>query len=148
MCGINGYMNPAGLAQSDIETMNNALRHRGPDDEGLFINAARTVGLGHKRLSIIDLASGQQPITNEDGTLTIVFNGEIYNYAEVKQLLREKHTFTTQSDTEVILHLFEERGVDCLQYLRGMFALAIHDKRNDRLFAARDHFGQKPVFYV
>jgi asparagine synthase (glutamine-hydrolysing) len=147
MCGINGYLNPAGVTSDHIEAMNHALRHRGPDDEGVFISTDRTVGLGHKRLSIIDLSSGHQPMTNEDGTLTIVFNGEIYNFKEIRDNLADTHSFSTQSDTEVILHLYEEKGVDCLRYLRGMFSFAIYDSRNEKLFAARDHFGQKPFFY-
>lgn len=147
MCGISGYVTPHGVAMSDIEKMNGFLSHRGPDDEGMMIGSDRKAGLGHKRLSIIDLSSGHQPMTNEDGSLSITFNGEIYNYREIRKSLVERHEFVTRSDTEVILHLYEEKGVECLKYLRGMFAFAIHDGRNGRVFAARDHFGQKPFYY-
>lgn len=147
MCGISGYINPSGVSKHDIELMNDAVRHRGPDDEGIFINTDHTVGLGHKRLSIIDLSSGHQPMTTEDGRLAITFNGEIYNFKEIKESLAKNHRFKTQSDTEVLLYLYEEKGVQCLKYLRGMFAFAIYDTWNKKLFAARDHFGQKPFYY-
>ena len=147
MCGITGYITTGGVNKALIETMNTAIAHRGPDGEGIFISEDHTAGLGHRRLSIIDLDSGRQPMTNEDGTLWITFNGEIYNYREIRQQLEARHSFTTQSDTEVILHLYEEKGEQCLQDLRGMFSLAIYDTRNHTLFAARDHLGQKPFFY-
>ena len=127
--------------------MNEALRHRGPDDSGVYMDPDGDTGLGHRRLSIIDLDGGQQPISDEDGTLTIVFNGEIYNYREVKKRLGSHHRFQTKSDTEVILHLYEEKGTSCLRFLRGMFAFAIYDSRLKRLFVARDHLGQKPLYY-
>ena len=125
--------------------MTSVLAHRGPDDEGIYINM--DVGFGHRRLSIIDLEGGQQPMSNEDGTLWITFNGEIYNYRELRKELEDRHEFKTKSDTEVVLHLYEEKGSDCLKYLRGMFAFAIYDFREKRLFLARDHLGQKPLYY-
>ena len=125
--------------------MCDAIRHRGPDDEGLFVSGP--VGIGMRRLSIIDLPGGHQPISNETGHLTIVFNGEIYNYAALRrELLGRGHLFKTHSDTETILHLFEEEGAECLQRLRGMFAFAIHDGRDGSLFLARDRFGVKPLY--
>lgn len=127
--------------------MNRMLRHRGPDDEGMYIDESGTVGLGQRRLSIIDLDGGHQPMCNEDGTLWITFNGEIYNFEEIKARLSQPHRFKTRSDTEVVLHLYEEKGEDCVKELRGMFALAIYDTRRKRLFMARDHLGQKPLFY-
>jgi asparagine synthase (glutamine-hydrolysing) len=147
MCGINGYINPSGISSNDIDLMNRLLQHRGPDDSGIYINTDRTVGLGHRRLSIIDLDGGRQPMCNEDQTLWITFNGEIYNFQEIKTRLQQPHQFKTRSDTEVILHLYEEIGADCVKELQGMFALAIYDTRNKKLFIARDHLGQKPLYY-
>ncbi|MDM8553130.1 asparagine synthase (glutamine-hydrolyzing) [Desulfococcaceae bacterium HSG7] len=147
MCGITGYMNPHGVVADDIELMNNTLRHRGPDDSDAYISADSTAGLGHRRLSIIDLSGGRQPMSNEDKTLHITFNGEIYNFQDVKASLRQTHQFKTKSDTEVILHLYEEMGENCVKELRGMFALAIYDSRKKKLFLARDHLGQKPLYY-
>ncbi len=145
MCGITGYISNNVVMESDIKKMNDTIQHRGPDDSGIFIN--KTVGLGHRRLSIIDLTGGKQPMSNEDDTLWITCNGEIYNYKELRKGLEEKHQFKTRSDTEVILHLYEEKGEDCLKYLRGMFAFAIYDHREKKLFMARDHLGQKPLYY-
>jgi asparagine synthase (glutamine-hydrolysing) len=126
--------------------MTAALTHRGPDDEGFYFN--RGVGLGHRRLSIIDLEHGRQPICNEDGTVWIVFNGEIYNFLDLRQELEAAgHRFKTSTDTEVIVHLYEQHGTDCVRYLRGMFAFAIWDSSRRRLFLARDHVGQKPLFF-
>jgi len=122
-----------------------AIEHRGPDGQGIFVR--QNVGLGHRRLSIIDLEGGRQPMANEDGSVWITFNGEIYNYQEIRPGLEERHHFKTRSDTEVILHLYEEKGTDCLKDLRGMFAFAIYDFRERKLFAARDHLGQKPFYY-
>jgi asparagine synthase (glutamine-hydrolysing) len=122
-----------------------AIRHRGPDDEGTYVTGP--VGLGMRRLSIIDLAGGQQPIFNEDRSKVIVFNGEIYNYRELRRgLLARGHTFATQGDTETILHLYEELGPDCVDRLRGMFAFAIWDSAAETLFLARDRFGIKPLY--
>ena len=126
--------------------MADTLSHRGPDDQGVYVDGG--VGLGHRRLSIIDLDGGHQPMASGDGSLSIVFNGEIYNYRELRQSLKDRHRFVTHSDTEVILHLYEDLQERCVRELRGMFAFAIWDKRNRSLFLARDHLGQKPLFYV
>ncbi len=130
-----------------MRRMARSLAHRGPDDEGIFVQEG--VGLGHRRLSIIDLTGGHQPMSNAEGDIWIVFNGEIYNYQELRgRLIREGHSFRTDSDTETILHLYERYGTDCLRHLRGMFAFAIWDARHRRIFAARDRLGQKPLFYA
>ncbi|NIN50471.1 MAG: asparagine synthetase B, partial [Gemmatimonadales bacterium] len=127
--------------------MNRTLAHRGPDDEG--VEALGQVGLAARRLSIIDLARGHQPIHNEDGTIWIAFNGEIYNYRELRrELSRNGHQFSTSTDTEVVLHLYEELGERVVDRLRGMFAFAIWDSRRRKLILARDRFGQKPLFYA
>ncbi|MGQ9661376.1 MAG: asparagine synthase (glutamine-hydrolyzing) [Kiritimatiellia bacterium] len=150
MCGICGLINTDPEKPVDRELlrrMNAELRHRGPDNDGFFIEA--NVGLAMRRLAIIDLVTGHQPIANEDGTLQIVFNGEVYNHPELRAELEQRgHLLRTRSDTEVILHLFEERGPDCLDALRGMFALAIWDRRERRLFLARDRLGKKPLYYA
>ena len=125
--------------------MIDVLSHRGPDEDGIYVN--NHVGFGHRRLSIIDLQSGQQPMANKDNTVWITYNGEIYNYRELKAELEKKYTFKTNSDTEVILHLYEEHSEACVTHLRGMFAFAIYDGRYDKLFLARDHLGQKPLYY-
>ncbi len=145
MCGINGYLNDSVVSRADIQKMNDAIQHRGPDDDRIFIKD--NVGLGHRRLAIIDLSSGQQPMSNSDESIWIIFNGEIYNYQDIKKDLVGKYEFKTNSDTEVIIHLYEEKGVECLKYLRGQFSFAIYDFRKKRLFAARDHLGQKPFYY-
>jgi len=120
--------------------------HRGPDDAGLYVD--EQVGLGARRLSIIDLAGGHQPILNEDGSLCIVFNGEIYNFQTLRLTLEGKgYRFATNSDTEVILHLYKEYGAACVHLLRGMFALAIWDVKKRCLFLARDRLGKKPLYY-
>ena len=148
MCGICGILraDPAAPAEAAaVVRMCEALVHRGPDDCGVF--SAPGVALGHRRLSIIDLDTGAQPMSINDGALTIVFNGEIYNYRELRERLSARgRIFRTKSDTEVLLHLYDELGVDCLAELRGMFAFAIWDAPNRRLFAARDRLGQKPFF--
>jgi asparagine synthase (glutamine-hydrolysing) len=146
MCGICGKINPQGVAREEIQTMTDTLSHRGPDDQGMYLSGM--VGLGHRRLSIIDLSRGHQPMSNEDGSLRIILNGEIYNYQELRQRLQNSHQFSTNSDTEVILHLYEEKREKCVEQLRGMFAFAIWDTRERSLFLARDHLGQKPLFYV
>jgi asparagine synthase (glutamine-hydrolysing) len=149
MCGICGIYSFAGDPVIDrplLHAMTDTLVHRGPDACGIFSNGR--VGLGHRRLSIIDLASGQQPILNEDGTKVIVFNGEIYNYRPLREFLLAKgHRFQTRSDTEVILHLYEELGEACVLKLRGMFAFAIWDQSERTLFLARDRLGVKPLYY-
>lgn len=133
--------------QADIERMAAAITHRGPDDDGYYVSGR--VALGSRRLSIIDLPGGRMPISNEDGSVWIVFNGEIYNYPTLRQMLLERgHQFTTHSDTEVIVHLYEEYGRDCVQHLRGMFAFTLWDEKRQRLLLARDRLGQKPLFYA
>jgi asparagine synthase (glutamine-hydrolysing) len=149
MCGICGKLNferDAGIDPALIGAMLDTIRHRGPDDEGVYLKGQ--VALGHRRLSIIDLNSGHQPISNENGTIWIVFNGEIYNYRELRAFLLSKgHIFKTQTDTEVIVHLYEELGPQCLEKLRGMFAFAIWDENDRTLFLARDRVGIKPLYY-
>lgn len=149
MCGICGVFDLGGKPVDTelVHRMASAIRHRGPDGEGFFI--AGRIGLGHRRLSIIDLAGGAQPISNEDDTIQIVFNGEIYNFIELrKDLEAAGHRFKTRSDTEVILHGYEEWGVDCVNRFNGMFAFAIWDQNQQRLFIARDHLGIKPLYYA
>ena len=151
MCGITGRLNyqPDRPASAElIRRMNHVLRHRGPDDEGVFIR--NNVGLGQQRLAIIDTSErGHQPMCNEDGTIWITFNGEIYNHPELRAGLEARgHVFRSNSDTEAIVHLYEEKGVDCLRDLRGMFAFALWDSRCRRLVLARDRMGQKPLFYA
>jgi len=149
MCGICGVASPERGAVADVEAvkrMNGTLVHRGPDSDGLFHNGG--VALAMRRLSIIDLEGGDQPIANEDGTVTVVQNGEIYNYRELRaELERRGHRFATHSDTEVLVHLYEEHGEGFAERLRGMFALAIWDERRRRLLLARDRFGIKPLYY-
>lgn len=150
MCGIAGKINlkPSEPIDPDlIYRMLGAIRHRGPDDQGIFVNDQ--VGLGSVRLSIIDLAGGHQPICNEDGTIWIVFNGEIYNYLELRSELESKgHIFRTHSDTEVLVHLYEESETDWLLQLNGQFAIALWDQRQRRLVLARDRLGVRPIYYT
>ena len=123
-----------------------AIVHRGPDDEGLYMGSG--VALGMRRLSIIDLQSGHQPISNEDGSVWVVFNGEIYNFEALRQTLECRgHRFRTQTDTEVIAHLYEDHGPELVNHLRGMFAFAVWDQRRRRLLLARDRLGIKPLYY-
>jgi len=149
VCGICGKLNfdsQRSVTPGLLKTMADTIHHRGPDDEGYYISGP--VGLGFRRLSIIDLTTGHQPICNEDGTVWIVFNGEIYNYQELRNELKSKgHVFKTQTDTEVIVHLYEEFGESCVENLRGMFAFAIWDGRNRTLLLARDRVGIKPLYY-
>ncbi len=147
MCGICGaYMSNKIVGQGLLKDMADALRHRGPDDEGYYV--AGEIGLASRRLSIIDIDGGHQPISNEDGSIWIVCNGEIYNFKELRRGLEEKgHRFKTRTDTEVILHLYEEMGTKCIEPLNGMFAFAIWDFKKRMLFLARDRLGQKPLFY-
>lgn len=149
MCGIAGFLSTSPLADARLclQTMLDAIHHRGPDGRGVYL--APGVALGHNRLSIIDVSGGAQPIGNEDGTLQIVFNGEVFNYLELGQeLLDRGHVFSTHSDTEVILHLFEEDGPACVSKLNGQWAFAIWDTRNRRLFLSRDRLGVRPLFYT
>lgn len=145
MCGICGKIDPGGVHKEDIARMTSSLAHRGPDGEGMYTKDE--VGFGHRRLSIIDLDGGRQPMSNEDESIWITFNGEIYNFEEVRKGIKGRHQFKTKSDTEVILHLYEEKGERCLGDLRGMFSFAIYDSNIRRLFLARDHLGQKPLYY-
>ena len=149
MCGICGLVQRHEnftVRQETLQRMNDVIYHRGPDDEGFYLDSA--VGLAMRRLSIIDLQSGHQPIRNEDGSIQIVFNGEIYNYQELRKALEEAgHHFYTQSDTEAIVHGYEEYGTQIVQHLRGMFAFSIWDVNNETLFIARDRPGIKPLHY-
>src|ERR1700682_1977127 len=149
MCGIAGMFNldGASVAPESLQGMIRMLAHRGPDDTGF--HAENGVGLAHARLSIIDIAGGQQPMCNEDSSLWITFNGEIFNYLELREeLLGKGHRFATRSDTEVILHLYEEKGEDCVRYLNGQWAFAIWDNPRRRLFLSRDRLGVRPLFYT
>jgi asparagine synthase (glutamine-hydrolysing) len=150
MCGIIGLMDWSGEHPPDVALLRRMLgiiRHRGPDEFGLYVD--RQVGIGCARLSVVDLSTGQQPITNEDRSLWIVFNGEVYNHPELRvELERAGHRFTTRSDTEVILHLYEDLGPACLHRLNGQFAIAIWDTRREELFLARDRLGIRPLFYT
>ena len=149
MCGITGYYHLSENIHTlvNLQRMNDSIYHRGPDEEGTFV--AERVGLAMRRLSIIDLTTGQQPMHNETNTVHVVFNGEIYNYRELRtQLQAEGHIFTTQSDTEVLVHGYEAWGADLPKYLRGMFAFAIWDSEHERLMLSRDHFGIKPLYYT
>jgi asparagine synthase (glutamine-hydrolysing) len=149
MCGIVGIFDTRERRPVEaalIERMNQRQFHRGPDEGGMHCEPG--IGLGHRRLSIIDLSSGQQPLFNEDGSVVVVFNGEIYNYQDlVKELTALGHTFRTHSDTEAIVHAWEQWGEECVQRFRGMFAFAIHDRNRETLFLARDRFGKKPLYY-
>lgn len=164
MCGIAGGVwsaQSSGLSIDQLRTMTDSIRHRGPDDQGLWISPAAQksnhlvdswwtpgVALGFRRLSIIDLDTGRQPMANEDGSVRLVFNGEIYNYRELRHRLEgASHRFSSQSDTETIVHLYEDLGTDCFKHFNGMFAIAIWDSKKDRLILARDRLGKKPLFY-
>lgn len=149
MCGIAGIVGRNGetVDASDVHAMCQAIYHRGPDDEGLYVRGA--VGLGMRRLSIIDVVGGQQPIHNEDRSVWAVFNGEIYNFPELRSELEARgHHFYTHSDTEVIIHLYEELGAECVLKLRGMFAIAVWDEQRQALLLARDRLGKKPLHYA
>ncbi len=149
MCGICGLVATGRkpVLKTTLKAMNDALYHRGPDDEGYFIQA-ESVGLAMRRLSIIDVAGGQQPIHNEDESVWVVFNGEIYNHEALRRRLRDfGHRFATASDTEVIVHLYEEYGLDLVDHLRGMFVFALYDLNEGLLVVARDRSGQKPLYY-
>lgn len=151
MCGISGIYAPgAGAADLDlVRRMNDAQRHRGPDDEGYYADPHGRAALGHRRLSVIDLATGRQPIFNQSGTVAVVFNGEIYNFVELrKELIAKGYRFRTNTDTEVIAHLYDDVGIECVHRLRGMFAIAIWDATRGELFLVRDRVGKKPLYYA
>src|SRR5262249_38925253 len=148
MCGIVGIFNSDGqpVPEREVRVMCSTIVHRGPDDEGIYLGSG--VGLGMRRLSIIDPEAGRQPVHNEDGSVWVVFNGEIYNFQELRrELQRRGHVFYTSSDTEAIVHLYEEYGKRCVDHLRGMFGLAVWDERNRQLLLARDRLGIKPLYY-
>src|SRR5579863_10527911 len=150
MCGIAGIANLNGLTEAErqaIHPMIDSLQHRGPDGSGTQVH--QMAALGHSRLSIIDVAAGSQPMCNEDGSIWITFNGEIYNFLELhRQLVAKGHIFKTRSDTETIIHLYEEVGERCVESLQGMFAFAIWDQNRQELFLARDRLGIKPLYYM
>ena len=149
MCGIAGIVGRRGevIEASTVHNMCQTIAHRGPDDEGIYVRGA--VGLGMRRLSIIDLSGGKQPIHNEDQTVWVVFNGEIYNFPTLRRELESRgHHFYTHSDTETIVHLYEEMGADCVKKLHGMFAIALYDEKRDLLLLARDRLGKKPLHYA
>jgi len=149
MCGIAGIFSfgEAPIEQEELKRMCSAIAHRGPDDEGFYLNGR--VGLGMRRLSIIDLATGHQPVRNEDGSVWVVFNGEIYNFMDLRRdLERRGHAFYTSTDTEVIAHLYEEYGARCVEPMRGMFTFAIWDARRETLLLGRDRLGVKPLYYA
>ena len=149
MCGIAGFIDKErGVEDAEhlIDSMCKVIRHRGPDEQGVWVGDEAALGM--RRLSIIDLAGGQQPIFNEDRSILVVFNGEIYNYRNLQKDLQEKgHHFSTNCDTETIVHAYEEYGDDCVNHLRGMFTFALWDRKRQRLLAARDRFGKKPLNY-
>src|SRR5215212_2074726 len=151
MCGINGIAfssrSRRRVDATALKAMRDVITHRGPDDEGIYID--ENVGLGHRRLSIVDVASGHQPMTNEDGSLYITYNGEVYNHADYREDLESRgHVYSTHCDTETILHLYEDFGHGCVEHLRGMFTFAIWDRNKRELFIARDRLGVKPLYYV
>jgi asparagine synthase (glutamine-hydrolysing) len=147
MCGIGAILDPAGTSgQHAAERMVEALRHRGPDGEAL--RRIGPVALAHTRLAIIDVAGGDPPIDSEDGRVTAIVNGEIYNHRELRAGLEQRgHRWATNSDSEVVVHAYEEHGVDCVRHLSGIFAFVIWDDREQRLVAARDAFGVKPLYW-
>lgn len=149
MCGICGVFNmrkDEPVSRAVLTSMNALISHRGPDDCGIYLD--RFLGFGHRRLSVIDLAGGKQPLSNEDGTVWVTYNGEIYNHKELRsELLKKGHTFVTDCDTEVIVHAYEEYGEDCVSKFNGMFAFALWDAKKETLFLARDRMGIKPLYY-
>ena len=158
MCGICGKISYTNVPVSEglIRKMCQSFSYRGPDDEGLYLKclegqgrAGMSAGLGHKRLSIIDLsAAGRQPMSNEDQTIWITYNGEIYNFKDIRNRLKRKgHRFKSDTDTEIIIHLYEEEGVDAVQQLNGMFAFALLDEAKEMLWVCRDRIGIKPLVY-
>ncbi|MGL4943660.1 MAG: asparagine synthase (glutamine-hydrolyzing) [Thermoguttaceae bacterium] len=152
MCGITGVawsVDGCGVSSETLDRMTDTLAHRGPDGRGTLWQGERGIALGHRRLAIIDTSPlGKQPLANSDGSVVIVFNGEVYNYRELRERLRSRYTFRSETDTEVVVHLYEEFGDDFLTHLNGMFALAIWDARRERLVVARDRIGKKPLYYT
>jgi asparagine synthase (glutamine-hydrolysing) len=150
MCGIAGIVSTEALddnAPARVVRMRETLQHRGPDESGLHVGSF--VALAHRRLSIVDLSTGQQPLSNEDGSVWVVFNGEIYNHADVRRHLEARgHRYRTRSDTETIVHAYEEWGEECVHQFRGMFAFAIWDERKRRLLLVRDRLGIKPLYWA
>ena len=145
MCGICGIIGQQ--AEETVKAMNQAIHHRGPDEEGYFFN--ENISLASKRLSIIDLQTGSQPVYNEDKSIVVVFNGEIYNFQSIREeLCRKGHHFTSKGDTEVIAHAYEEYNTDCLQKFNGDFAFVLHDIANNITFIARDRLGIRPLYYT
>ena len=146
ICGVVSFQPNIPVDQSVLKRMNDSIRHRGPDDEGYYQDAQASLAM--RRLSIIDLHTGQQPISNETGDVWVVYNGEIYNFKDVRaELERRGHTFKTQTDTEIIVHAYEEYGDECVKHFNGMFAISLWDARKRRLFLARDRVGIKPLYY-
>src|SRR5215204_3898997 len=146
ICGVVSFQPDRPLDRSVLQRMNDSIRHRGPDDEGYFQDGQASLAM--RRLSIIDLFTGQQPIANENGDIWVVYNGEIYNFQSVRAELQKRgHQFKTQTDTEIIVHAYEEYGDECVKRFNGMFALALWDSRRCRLLLARDHLGIKPLYY-
>src|SRR5689334_19164971 len=150
MCGISGifqFDSRLPLPRAAVQRMNDSLRHRGPDDDGIYIGPG--IALGHRRLSVIDVSGGRQPIFNESNDVCVILNGEIYNYPSLREdLLLRGHRFSTISDTEAIVHLYEEYGEGCFTKLNGMFAIALWDLKNRKLLLARDRVGEKPLYYT
>ena len=147
MCGFAGFTNYIKDNGTVLEKMMDRIVHRGPDSAGKYVD--EDVALGFRRLSIIDLAEGDQPMFNEDGSMVLVFNGEIYNFKDLREeLIAAGHTFKNRSDSEVLIHGYEEWGTELVKRLRGMFAFVIFDKRDKSIFAARDMFGIKPFYYT
>ena len=150
MCGIAGIynFNKEPVSHETISLMTSILSHRGPDGSGIWHKGH--VGLGHRRLKIIDLSDrAQQPMTNEDGSIWLTYNGEIYNYKELREILKSKgHMFISQSDSEVVLHAYESWDIECLERFNGMFAFGLYDRKKEKLFLARDRLGIKPLFYT
>ena len=147
MCGICGFIGKTDNKEEVLGRMMDKIKHRGPDSEGTFF--ADDVAIGFRRLSIIDLDNGSQPMKNKDGSIVLTMNGEIYNYRELRsELIARGHTFANNSDTEVIIHGYEEYGIDVLNKLRGMFAFMLWDSKKKQMFGARDYFGIKPFYYA
>lgn len=146
MCGIVGFVDSSKNKEKTIKSMMEKIKHRGPDENGFYID--NETALGHVRLSIIDLSTGSQPMLSSDKNYSIIFNGEIYNYQNLKKdLIKKGHKFNTNSDTEVLLNTYIEYKEKCLLKLRGMFAFVIYDKKENKIFGARDYFGIKPLYY-